>query len=404
MLTICSCCKQNKEELAVLPIWETILPTGTSQEFFYDGLCTLPSYKDWIIAHTTVADDGVFREDNRLCAVNAKTKKVDWYFPSDTKTKEYAHFDGKSYLHKNKLFFRYIKDYAETAESNRTTVCLNLDSQEVVWENTENRDLSQAGKSLGNGRDVIGLGSNCFFVQDEKELYCFNLENNSYTRIFTYNSNEQFISSLILSGDNKYLILFCYDYQKKNNNDYSCKNSIHVLEVESFSEVFIKTVLPPTESYNNHLVATGYEKDGVLYVNIDTYLTAIELRGGTQLWAREDYWAHSLTDMFIYENTLIKCGGNATVGYNKDSGNIVYDYRNHGALYATFDGPYTYMVTTAEKLEILETKTGRILDTITCPYQDHEAGFIGSYPTLHGDKMYIMGGRNKLFCYPRYPW
>ena len=72
----CSCCKQPKHQYGIKPLYEIQLPTGTSAEIYYNGLYTMPMYKDWIIAHTSIADDGIFREDNRLCAVNIKKNKL----------------------------------------------------------------------------------------------------------------------------------------------------------------------------------------------------------------------------------------------------------------------------------------------------------------------------------------
>ena len=400
----CSCCKQPKNQYGIKPLYEIQLPTGTSAEIYYNGLYTLPIYKDWIIAHTSIADDGIFREDNRLCAVNIKNKQIDWYFPNITNERSYCAFDGKGYLYKNKLVFRYIKDFNEKSESDRTTVCLNLDTNEILWEVTEDRDLSQDGRSLGNGANVVGLEDKCFFVQNEKELYCFDIEESSVKSIYAYNLDEQFIHSIILSENTKYLILFCYDFQR-DGDDYSYKNSIHILDSQSFDEIYVRPIFPPVESYNNHLAATGYEKNNILYVNIDTFLTAIDWKQDIQLWAREDYWVHTKMDMSVFDNTLMKCGGNATVGYDIHTGDIIFDYRNHGSQYTTFDGPYAYMVTAGAKLEIIERASGRILETITSPGNNQaNGGFYGSYPCIYGDKMYIMGDRNKLYCYPKYPW
>ena len=91
--------------------------------------------------------------------------------------------------------------------------------------------------------------------------------------------------------------------------------------------------------------------------------------------------------------------------YGSYTGDIIYDYRNHGSQYTTFDGPYAYMVTAGAKLEIIERASGIILETITSPGNNQaNGGFYGSYPCIYGDKMYIMGDSNKLYCYPKYPW
>lgn len=396
-----SCCKQPKHQYGIKPLYEIQLPTGTSAEIYYNGLYTMPMYKDWIIAHTSIADDGIFREDNRLCAVNIKNKQVDWFFPINTNKRSYCAFDGKGYLYKNKLVFRYIKDFNEMSESNRTTVCLNLDTNEILWEVTEDRDLSLDGKDLGNGEHVIGYKGKCFFVENEKDLIIADLDNNSHTTI--YNSGEEFIHDLLLTEDNKFLVMFCYKYNR-NEDEYSYDNRIRILDINSLQITYSREISPLAESGHFHFAASGCENDGIIYVNIDTFITAINWEQDIQLWEREDYWAYIMMDMNVFGNTLLKCGRNATIGYNIHSGDVVYDYRDHGSLYTSFDGPYAYMVTAGEKLEIIDIESGNILDTVTCPYRDGKSGFIGSYPSIHGDKMYIMGCSNKLFCYPKYPW
>ena len=402
-----ACCKPQDKQDGLQPNWEINIPTGSSDDIFYDGLQNLHFYNDWIIAHTTVADDGIFREDNRLCAINVKTEKVDWYFPANIEEKGYAHFGGKGYLYRNKLFFRYIKDYKETSESNLTTVCLDLNSQKVVWENTEDRDLSQRGRGLGNGVSVVGVDNRCFFVQNEKELYCYNLNNDSCEKIFAYDGDEQFIGSLLLDENKDLLILFCYDFQK-DEEDYSFKNNIHILRLNSFNEIYVKGISPPKGSYSNHFGATGVEKNGVIYVGIDRYLAALDWQNDKLLWEREDeveVESYVKQDLYVRNQTLITCCVNATLGYDISTGSIKYYYNNHGSHHATFDGPYAYMARMNGKMEIIEVETGKILDTVVSPgYNNTNGGFFGSYPTLHGDKLYIMGDRNSLFCYPKYPW
>ena len=46
-------------------------------------------------------------------------------------------------------------------------------------------------------------------------------------------------------------------------------------------------------------------------------------------------------------------------------------------------------------LAVIDIATGRIHKRIDCP----DEMFFGSYPTFYGDKMYIMGLPNYLYCY-----
>ena len=75
---LCSCCKDN---LYVYPDKKVSIYNGDSYYVYYDGLKILPKYKNLLISHTTFSIDNW--DDDRLCAINLKTGKADWYFPSD---------------------------------------------------------------------------------------------------------------------------------------------------------------------------------------------------------------------------------------------------------------------------------------------------------------------------------
>ena len=97
----------------------------------------------------------------------------------------------------------------------------------------------------------------------------------------------------------------------------------------------------------------------------------------------------------MYNGVVLKCGGNSTYGYNAQTGELLYKYDNFGSHYTTRHGKYAYMVTNAGWLAVIDIATGKIYKRIDCP----DEMFFGSYPTFHGNKMYIMGLPNYLYCY-----
>ena len=393
LLLLTSCCKFGDGRGTLQPEWETRIPTGSSKVIFYDGLKILSKYKENIIAHTTVYDGGFNLEDNRLCAVNLKTGLVDWYFPKNTDERHYCDFGAKSYLYKNKLVFQYQKD-ARTYESRdlHTTCCLNLDKNEVVW--SVERD-SKEGRPAN--MDIIGKDKNCYFVQDNNILCSVDLETDVRTEIYKDDSLK--INHLSFAEKDR-LLLFCYIEE----GSFAYRTYIKILNLKTKEIEYFRKLTP--EKANRMITsipAVGFEKCGILYAALDTYTAAIDIKKDKLLWGRQDIWSYNAKDMFEYGGVLLKCGVNATTGYNAKTGEILYNYNNYGSNYATQQGRYVYLLTAKALVDIIDIKSGRKLDFIKCKYSNKGEDFFGSYPTLIDGKMYIMS-YNHLFRYPTYPW
>ena len=379
-----SCCKVSYKEGTLQPEWTVEIPTGTSGEIFYDGIPNMPKYGDLIIAHTTIADEGLFAEDNRLCAINVKTGKIEWYYPSDLEERHYAHFDAKGYLFKNKLIFQYSKDYKTFSERwYRTTVCLNVEDGSVLWE--------KEGRTTNKDIPSVGRNHECFFVPDSCHVYKANLETNQIEQFYNTGNKDIVINDISLSGD--YLVLSCYSH---STEEYQFETYVTILDITTGDVIFDRHLGISDVPSHSCL------ENGRLYANRETYLAAIDIHTGETLWERDDYWTYTLFDLHLYKDVLLKCAGNATTAYDKNTGEILYDYRNYGSWYSSLHGKYVYLVNRKCKIDIIDIETGTKLDQIVCPYG--RQGFFGSYPVIYDDKMYIMGGTNRLFRYPVYPW
>lgn len=394
VLFLSSCCKFQRVKGTLQPEWETRIPTGSSKYIFYDGLPVLPKYKDWVIAHTTIYDGGFNLEDNRLCAVNLKTGLVDWYFPKNIEERHYCDFDAKSYLYKNKLVFQYQKD-ARTYESRdlHTTCCLNLDKNEVIWEIER-----QSDKSVLVNMDIIGKEERCYFVQDNNIVCCVDL--NTDVRTDIYKDDSLKINHLSFADKDR-LLLFCY-IEVIGSSAY--RTYIKILNLRTKEIEYFRKLTPENANTNiTSIPAIGFEKDGILYANLDTYTAAIDVKKDKLLWGRQDIWSYNAKDMFEYRGVLLKCGVNATTGYNAKTGEVLYNYDNYGSYDTTQQGQYVYLVNRKQNIDIINIETGQIVDYVKCKYADKGEDFSGSYPTLIDGKMYIMS-YNHLFRYPTYPW
>lgn len=394
LIVLSSCCKLRHGEGSLQPEWETRIPTGNSKFIFYDGLKTLPKYKDVIIAHTTIYDGGFNFEDNRLCAVSLKTGLVEWHFPENLEERHYCHFGGEGYLYKNKLVFQYQKD-ARTYDSRDfiTTVCIDLDTRETLWEKTATTKYRFCS-------DAIGIDGICYFLSGDNELHCADLIEDKISVLLKLPG--EYLHRVFHTSDGR-LLLFSFQRLPVPPDGYYYINKVRILDRRTGEVKYIRPVLPPEGSWSRRMRASGFEKDGVIYCDIDTYFTAIDIKSDSPLWERDDNWAYSAKYIHEHSGVLLKCGGNATTGYDAKTGAVLYNYDNYGSTYASQDGRYAYLLSRKGVIDVIDIKSGAKLDFIKCKYSDRGESFFGSCPTIHDGKMYVMSD-NHLFRYPVYPW
>ena len=369
--------------MSVAPDKRISIYNGDSYYIYYDGLKVLPKYRNQLISHTTFRIDDW--NDDRLCAINLETGKADWYFPSDLSKAYKCAFDGFSYIYENYIVFKYIENFPHNLYGK--VVCMNLDTHDIIWERQE------SGTDVRTGNDIIGLDGYCYFVENRKILRG-NIKTGDIECLYSTADNK--ISHLSLSDDGN-LLLFEFQtvYLNEDKSDYFNEVNTVILDKSSGKELFRNNIKPDKNSSARQYAGNGIIQDGILYANVHTYITAVDIKTGQQLWERNDPEAYILEDLIVYNGVVLKCGGNSTYGYNAQNGELLYKYDNFGSHYTTRNGKYAYMSTNAGWLAVIDIATGRIHKRIDCP----DEMFFGSYPTFYGDKMYIMGLPNYLYCY-----
>ena len=389
-LLVCSCCftpiEEHTEKDYLQPEWEASISTFESPYIYYDGLPNLPMYDNLIIAHTTIKDEGMWEEDNRLCAINTETGTVDWYFPSDLSVASYCGFNHEGYIYGNKLVFQYQKD-ARTYESRRihTTVCLDASTGETIWEESFNSDDNH-----GSVRDVVGSGDTCYFVKDSTVICKVDIANDIVEEF--YDTDSLHINGLSMCDN--YLALSC---NVPANSEFNYNTYAMVLNKDTGEKILLKYL--STDSIWAHCDVYG----GIIYCSVYKYLTAINISTGLNLWERSDPGADFAHDMYVFNSVLLKCADDETVGYNKITGDIIYEYKSYGSWYSAADGRYAYIVNRKGYVDVIDIESGKVLDSIKSRYSDMSDSFFGSYPVIYDNKLYIMS-YNHLFRYPSYPW
>lgn len=377
---LCSCCK---DDLSVAPDKRISIYNGDSYYIYYDGLKVLPKYRNQLISHTTFRIDDW--DDDRLCAINLETGKADWYFPSDLSKAYKCAFDGFSYIYENYIVFKYIENFPHNLYGK--VVCMNLDTHDIIWERQESE------MDIRSGNDIIGLDEYCYFVENRKILRT-NVRTGETKSLYSTTDNQ--ISQLSLIGDENILFFeFKTVYLNEEKSDYCNKISAAILDKSSGRELFRHQIVPLEGTTAQYSSGKGLIRNAILYANIDTYITAIDTKTGQQLWERDDPEAYILQDLIIHNDVVLKCGINATYGYDALTGKLLYKYDNFGSRYTTKHGKYAYLITRSDWLAVIDIATGHIHKRIDCP----DEMFFGSYPTFYGDKMYIMGLPNYLYCY-----
>ncbi|MBO4263166.1 MAG: hypothetical protein J5871_00615, partial [Bacteroidales bacterium] len=352
----------------------------------YAGRPNLPKCGDVMVAHTTIYDGGFMNEDNRLCGVDLISGEVKWFFPTDTESRYYCYFNGNGYVYGEKLVFQYQAD-ARTYEARdyHTTVCIDAKTGEILW--------AEKGKSGYSSVNVQVVGDDvgrCFFLLDSTRVRCADLQAGTVADFF--DSDTLQINDLSLSGNS--LVLSCCS---KSGKAYHYRSYAIVLDKDSGGEqLFVPLV-------ENRILPHCILCQGILWGNVGTFISAVDVKNGKWLWSRDDWCADYVGDIGVYGDVLMKCAEDAITGYNVKTGEVVYSYPHYGAWHTSFDGRYAYLINRKNKLDIIDIETGKILDTVTCKYDTEYDGFGLSYPMIYNGKLYIMGG-NSLFRYSVYPW
>ena len=285
-------------------------------------------------------------------------------------------------------------------------LCNRNSERSLVIQNNELSRISLISKSLPI-QPVFNRRVLCFkhlaqyhiFLSDSCIVCCVNLNTDVCTEI--YKDDILKINYMSLASEDR-LLLFCYE---DVIGSFAYLTYIKILNLKTKEIEYFRKLTPENAGMRiNSIPAIGFEKKGILYTNLDIYTAAIDISLDRLLWERkEDYWAYNAKDMFEYKGVLLKCGINATTGYNAKTGEILYNYDNYGSNYATQQGQYVYLLTCKGFIDIIDIKSGTKLDYIKCKYDEKGESFLGSYPTLIDGKMYIMS-YNHLFRYPTYPW
>lgn len=385
IISLCSISSCGKPDIPFpkgpLPEWEVQIPTKKADVISWLGLYDIYKYGDILVAHTSFYTDPA-AEDNRLCGINEKTGEVEWFFPADT-TKRYDYlFDSKAYQYKNLLFFKYSDNDPRPLKRTYTT-CFDIVTQKETWKIEDNA----SGEHI-----VYGVDNKCYFSNSSDELYCMNLDDLSMTKIFE--SDTTSISDMIVSKDNKYIIISHYrTVVADNKNYYYVKAFITVLDSENNSLVLNKEI-SPSGYYYLSLSPTLFEYEGIVYVNINTYIAALNIQKNYIVWERYDDGMYMKRDMNNYNDIIFKSGINAISGYNSKTGERMYFHDFFGTMYSNCYGRFQYAIDSGLNLRIFDIETGKTLSIVKPKYKYRGDYFFGSNPTKIGDKLYIMGKKH----------
>ena len=384
-LLLCSCCKLQHEQGSLKPEWSAQIPTFESPEIFYPGILNLPKSGDIMVLPTTIYDGGFMWEDNRLCGMDLKTGEVKWYFPSDLDNRRYCHFDSKGYEYRGKLVFQYETNHNEDTRF-RSTACLDVKTGSVLWE----KDCKTT--YFGGIRPAIGSGEDCFIVQDSCKICRVDMRSNQISELY-YSGDDSLQISDIKLYDN-YIVVSCLSYSVVE--EYHNETFVVIIDKTTGNEIFKKYLGRASEGPHS-----CYLEGNVIYSAVDRTMMAVDVKTGEIIWNRYDMCAYGCQDILFYNDVLMKCAVNATVGYDKKTGEVKYLFDNYGSWYVTQEGRYAYFLNCKNELDILDIETGKKLDYVVCPNKGE--GFFGSYPMIYDNKLYIIGS-NTLYRYPTYPW
>ena len=373
------------EQGSLKPEWSAEIPTFKSQEIFCSGILNLPISGDVMVVPTTIYDGGFMAEDNRLCGMDLKTGDVKWYFPSDIENRRYCDFDSKGYEYHGKLVFQYETNHNEDIRL-RSTVCLDVKTGSVLWE-------SDCKNTYSTDKPVIGNGNDCFFVQDSCKICRVDMDSNQISELYYTGNDLLQISDIKLYEG--YILVSCLSDSVVE--EYQQETYVVIIDKASGNEIFKKYLGRASEGPHSCFL-----EGDIIFAAVDRTMMAINVKTSETLWERYDMCAYGCQDVLFYNDILMKCAVNATIGYDKKTGNIKYLFDDYGSWYVTQNRRYAYFINRKNKLDIIDIETGERLDYIECPEKGF-SDFWGPYPTIYDDKLYIIGN-NTLYRYPTYPW
>lgn len=383
LLLLCSCCKTQRGQGSLRPEWSARIPTYDSPEIFYPGILNLPKSGDIMVLPTTIYDGGFMWEDNRLCGMDLKTGEVKWYFPSDLDNRRYCHFDSKGYEYHGKLVFQYETNHNEDIRL-RSTICMDVRTGSVLWE----RDC-KASRII---RPAIGSEKDCYFVQDSCRICRVDMNNDQISEFYYTGDDGLQINDLQLCND--LMVISCFS--ESEVEEFQDETYVIIVDVETGTEIFRKYL------GRYPVPAHSFLEGNIIYSNLERKIMAIDMKTGDIIWEHYELCTYGFQDLCISNDVLMSCCINATAGYNKKTGEMLYLFDNYGSYFVTQAGKYAYFINRKNKIDILDIETGERLDYIECPEKGW-SNFWGPYPTIYDDKLYIIGN-NTLYRYPTYPW
>ena len=287
------------------------------------------------------------------------------------------------YEYRSKLVFQYVIDKQQDI-SLRSTVCLDVESGTILWE----KDC-KVSRTI---RPVIGSNNDCYFIQDSCRVCKVDMDSDHISEFYYTGDNLLKINDIDICDN--YLVISCFC--ESALEDYSKETYVIVIETNTGKETLKKYLgysLVPAHSF--------LEKN-IIYSNLERKIMAVNLKTGNILWERHDECSYGFQDLCIYNDVLMNCSINATIGYDKNTGDVKYLFDDYGSYYVTQQGQYAYFINRQNKLDIIEIETGNKLERIICPIKG-VSDFWGPYPTIYDNKLYIIGN-NTLYRYPIYPW
>ena len=374
VLFISSCTKTRLEDYALL--WSLEMPRISSPYVYWYGAKVMSKWGNTIVTHTTLYDETGL-SDNRLCGVDLDERKVVWLYPENQNERKNIVFDNKGYQHNDIFVVKYVETLPD--ESHLTHVAgIEIMSGKERWCFSEPTKDNAAFYP-----DISGLGRDCYFINDGQRVYKADALDGTVKLIHQEKSLRIANAPLFLSDGRIGLVR--YDYDGEVSND-----EILVLNPDSYA---IEKVISLPISFKGR--CTRVINDGnVLYCSIAHNTYSFDLDNCSIVWESSNPGYDG--GLELNDGILLETGVSSTIAFNAQTGEPVYGFPELGADLVSVYGKRIYYLASYGELLIMNLHNGQVLKRIKCP--DKGEYFFGSYPTVYGNNLYIMG-ITKLYCY-----
>jgi len=280
---------------------------------------------------------------------------------------------------------------------NDRIICLNLNTQQLLWTVDVPENISYAGC-----RDVVGISETFYYMQEsENGAYIFegNVMTGNVDSIYslhpvTQNGRVEITTNNALLGeiDGESLLFFASKLINDKNikEEYECFfNIFDVKERKFLSRISVS-------NDENYVVSNAKFYDNKIYCTSGRKAFCIDPVSGKLLWefSSTEHVNYTAQGLLVQNNVVFLWGDNRFIGLDATSGHLKYKGDIECGNAEVFGGQ-VYIISRDGHLYLLNIENGKLICKITCP---DKYFLTGCKPQVFEDKLFVFD-EHHAYCF-----